>query len=71
MQRMGADVSSQRSITSLVLLHKMFDGQNDGGMMNKQTLFVKVSDISGADMLSQNPYSQILTGEGVLEFSLC
>lgn len=42
----------------------MFDGQNDGGMMNKQTLFVKVSDTSGADMLSQNPYTQILTGGG-------
>ena len=32
--------------------------------MNKQTLFVKVSDTSGADMLSQNPYLQILTGGG-------
>ncbi len=49
----------------------MFDGQNDGGMMDKQTLFVKVSDTSGADMLSQTPYTQILTGGGVLEFSLC
>lgn len=42
----------------------MFDGQNDGGIMNRQTLFVKVSDTSGADMPSQNPYTQILAGGG-------
>lgn len=44
---------------------------NGDGMTNKQTLFVKVSEMSGADMPSQNPYPQKLTGGGVLEFSLC